>query len=121
MAEDFRLLLALLTLAQCRKRGGGDASSSRSLCKALADRSPYWQRGPLELLNRLHNASNRPYVYKSQTLALFTSQLTKGSGQSAAKMSSPKRLSKSPAATCVSIDNCLGATYLACSSAIEED
>ena len=63
MAEDLRLLLALLTLAQCRKRGGGDASSSRSLCKALADRSPYWQRGPLELLNRLHNASSGPGVH----------------------------------------------------------
>ena len=55
--------LALLTLAQCRKRGGGDASSSRSLCKALADRSPYWQRGPLELLNRLHNASSGPGIH----------------------------------------------------------
>ena len=46
MAEDLRLLLALLTLAQCRKSGGGDASSSRSLCKALADRLPYWDAVP---------------------------------------------------------------------------
>ncbi len=61
--------LALLTLAQCRKRGGGDASSSRSLCKALADRLPYWQRGGLELLNRLHNASSGPGVHVDARMA----------------------------------------------------
>ena len=37
--------------------------SSRSLCKALADRLPYWQSGGLELLNRLHNASSGPGVH----------------------------------------------------------